>query len=112
MALSVGESTTPNVSLSAQAHSAGWPDTPGRQAAEPPSDPAEVVTASGELPMKLLMNEPDELPVRLPPMNKMIWVPSWYTLSTTWVASPRLWLTMVLRSWPILRLVPRAVACA
>jgi len=46
-ALSVADVSTPNVSLSAHRHSAGWLPTLETQAAWPPRDPALVVTAPG-----------------------------------------------------------------
>src|ERR1700744_5608624 len=84
---SVCEATTPNVSLSAQTHSATRPSTLGTHAAAPPSDPALVVTAPGSLAVNVEMNELADVPDSFPPMNRMIWGPDdpedpppfWYT---------------------------------
>src|SRR5689334_24462027 len=69
--LSVADATTPNVSLSAHTHSATPPEERGRQAALPPSEPGSTRFAPADLPVKLSMKPPSEVPVRLPPMNRM-----------------------------------------
>ena len=70
--LRVCDATTPNVSLSAQTHSASRPLTLGTHAAAPPMDPALVVCAPGTLPVKVEMNAPADVPFRFPPMNRTI----------------------------------------
>src|SRR5215469_9148654 len=107
VALRVGDANRPNVSLSAHAHSAGWPAYPGTQAAWPPRTPGLVMDAPGSSPVKLEMNELAE-PDKLPPINKMNNGPDFaagpvlisYTASTTRLASPLPFFTMAaLSDW-------------
>src|SRR5215471_15699305 len=97
----VCEATTPNVSPSAHVHNATVPFVlfcAFTHAALPPKVPALALFAPLNWLVKLVMNPLGEMPVRFPPMNRMICggcVPETpvlfsYTADTTWLACPAL----------------------
>ena len=109
VAFIVGETISPKLSLSNQAHMDTLSDVPlpsSTQAALPPRAPGLTTLAPGNFCVKLVIEVAGAAFARWPPMNMMICsvfpaaeFPDSYTADTTRLACPALILMTSSRSW-------------